>query len=145
MGEGWRDHEPAAARRARGLRARIPAGSGDAVWRQFLAHCRLRRDGAFGAAPQTEDAWRLQWRPPAEAGVISRIIAGGSRRPMSRIAYVNGRYVPHAEAVVHIEDRGYQFSDGVYEVVAVKDGRLIDNERHMVRLERSLGELRIAL
>jgi D-alanine transaminase len=63
---------------------------------------------------------------------------------MSRIAYVNGRYVPHAEAAVHIEDRGYQFSDGVYEVVAVKDGRLVDSERHVARLERSLRELRIA-
>ena len=45
---------------------------------------------------------------------------------MSRIAYVNGRYVPHRAAPVHIEDRGYQFADGVYEVIAVADGRLID-------------------
>jgi len=63
---------------------------------------------------------------------------------MSRIAYVNGRYVPHAEAAVHIEDRGYQFSDGVYEVCEVRDGRLVDERRHMERLARSLGELRIA-
>ncbi|MFP6745383.1 MAG: D-amino-acid transaminase [Alphaproteobacteria bacterium] len=64
---------------------------------------------------------------------------------MSRIAYVNGRYVPHGEAVVHIEDRGYQFADGVYEVTAMINGRLVDNDGHMVRLERSLGELQIAM
>jgi D-alanine transaminase len=64
---------------------------------------------------------------------------------MSRIAYVNGRYVPHQEAVVHVEDRGYQFADGVYEVCEVRAGRLIDERRHMQRLERSLGELRIPM
>jgi D-alanine transaminase len=62
---------------------------------------------------------------------------------MSRIAYVNGRYRPHRDATVHIEDRGYQFSDGVYEVCEVKDGRLVDERRHMERLQRSLAELRI--
>lgn len=62
---------------------------------------------------------------------------------MSRIAYVNGRYVPHRDAAVHIEDRGYQFSDGVYEVCEVRDGRLVDERRHMERLARSLSELRI--
>lgn len=62
---------------------------------------------------------------------------------MSRIAYVSGRYLPHRQAAVHIEDRGYQFSDGVYEVIAVINGRLVDEERHFVRLHRSLGELRI--
>ena len=64
---------------------------------------------------------------------------------MSRIAYVNGRFVPHAEASVHIEDRGYQLADGVYEVWAVFGGRLADAEGHFTRLERSLGELRIAM
>lgn len=63
---------------------------------------------------------------------------------MSRIAYVNGRYLPHGSAAVHIEDRGYQFSDGVYEVIAVHRGGLIDEDGHMARLERSLGELEIA-
>ncbi len=63
---------------------------------------------------------------------------------MSRIAYVNGRYVPHRNAAVHIEDRGYQFSDGVYEVIAIHKGQLIDEAGHMVRLERSLAELEIA-
>ena len=60
---------------------------------------------------------------------------------MSRIAYVNGRYLPHAQAAVHVEDRGYQFADGVYEVCEVHDGRLVDERRHMARLKRSLGEL----
>ena len=64
---------------------------------------------------------------------------------MSRIAYVNGRYVPHADAAVHIEDRGYQFADGVYEVCEVRGGRLVDKRRHLDRLDRSLGELAIAL
>lgn len=62
---------------------------------------------------------------------------------MGRIAYVNGRYTPHSEAAVHVEDRGYQLSDGVYEVWAVFDGRLADPEGHFARLWRSLGELRI--
>jgi D-alanine transaminase len=64
---------------------------------------------------------------------------------MSRIAFVNGRYLPGSEATVHVEDRGYQFSDGVYEVCEVRDGRLIDERRHVERLQRSLGELRIPL
>jgi len=63
---------------------------------------------------------------------------------MSRIAYVNGRYLPRAQAKVSIEDRGYQFADGVYEVCEVRGGRLIDERRHMARLDRSLNELRIA-
>jgi D-alanine transaminase len=64
---------------------------------------------------------------------------------VSRIAYVNGRYLPHARAMVHVEDRGYQFADGVYEVCEVRGGRLIDERRHMQRLVRSLGELRMPL
>jgi D-alanine transaminase len=63
---------------------------------------------------------------------------------MSRIAYVNGRYLPHHGAMVHVEDRGYQFADGVYEVCEVRGGRLVDERRHMTRLQRSLSELRIA-
>ncbi|QIB35726.1 D-amino-acid transaminase [Ancylobacter pratisalsi] len=64
---------------------------------------------------------------------------------MSRIAYVNGQYVPHEQAAVHIEDRGYQFADGVYEVCEVSGGRMVDQRRHMERLVRSLGEIRIAM
>ena len=62
---------------------------------------------------------------------------------MPRIAYVNGRYVPHREAAVHIEDRGYQFADGVYEVCEVARGHIVDVTRHLDRLDRSLRELRI--
>lgn len=64
---------------------------------------------------------------------------------MGRLAYVNGRFLPHGQASVHIEDRGYQFADGVYEVVPVADGRLVDEELHLDRLEYSLGELKIAM
>ncbi|CAN7367898.1 D-amino-acid transaminase [Rhizobium sp. LjRoot254] len=63
---------------------------------------------------------------------------------MTRIAYVNGRYVRHADAKVHIEDRGYQFADGVYEVCEVRHGMIVDMTRHLDRLGRSLSELRIA-
>lgn len=62
---------------------------------------------------------------------------------MPRIAYVNGRYVAHRDAAVHIEDRGYQFADGVYEVCEVARGFIVDMKRHLDRLERSLRELRI--
>jgi len=62
---------------------------------------------------------------------------------MPRYAYVNGRYVPHGEARVHVEDRGYQFADGVYEVVTIRHGRLVDEKGHLDRLGRSLGELGI--
>ena len=62
---------------------------------------------------------------------------------MSRYAYVNGRYLPFRQAKVHIEDRGYQFADGVYEVCEVRGGRLIDERRHLERLQRSLKEIKI--
>lgn len=64
---------------------------------------------------------------------------------MSRFAYVDGQYLPHSQASVHIEDRGYQFADGVYEVVAVSGGRRVDDDRHFERLKRSLGELEIPM
>lgn len=64
---------------------------------------------------------------------------------MSRIAFVNGRFVPHSLASVHIEDRGYQFADGVYEVCEIRDGQLIDLDGHMKRLQYSLGELKISM
>jgi D-alanine transaminase len=62
-----------------------------------------------------------------------------------RIAYVNGRYRRDHDAMVHVEDRGYQFSDGVYEVCEVRGGQIIDERRHMARLARSLAELRIPM
>lgn len=63
---------------------------------------------------------------------------------MPRISYVNGRFVPHSEASVHIEDRGYQFSDGVYEVMAVVNGAFLDGDWHLTRLRYSLEQLEIA-
>lgn len=63
---------------------------------------------------------------------------------MSHVAYVNGSYEPQKNAHVHIEDRGYQFADGVYEVICVWDGRPVDYAAHLKRLTRSLKELKIA-
>jgi D-alanine transaminase len=63
---------------------------------------------------------------------------------VSRVAYVNGRYRAFAQARVHVEDRGFQFGDGVYEVCEVIGGRLVDARRHLDRLERSLKELSMA-
>lgn len=62
---------------------------------------------------------------------------------MSRIVYVNGRYLPWRDATVSFEDRGYQLSDGVYEVCEVRGGKIVDLPRHLTRLHRSLSELRI--
>lgn len=64
---------------------------------------------------------------------------------MSRIAYVNGRYLPQRDAAVNVEDRGYQFGDGIYEVVHLHGGRYVDEDRHLARLERSLGEIRLPM
>jgi D-alanine transaminase len=60
---------------------------------------------------------------------------------MTRVVYVNGAYEAYADAAVHVEDRGYQFADGVYEVCEVRNGCLVDERRHMLRLRRSLAEL----
>ena len=70
---------------------------------------------------------------------------------MARVVYVNGRYRPYAEAAVHVEDRGFQLADSVYEVCAVQPGRLLDGTRHLARLElerdfrQGLPAIRIAL
>ena len=69
----------------------------------------------------------------------------GSRAPAGRIAYVNGRYLPHGQAGVHIEDRGLQLGDSIYEVTNVLAGVPIDEEAHLDRMERSVGELGIAM
>jgi D-alanine transaminase len=63
---------------------------------------------------------------------------------MPRIVYVNGEYLPEAEAKISVFDRGFLLADGVYEVSSVLAGKLIDNEAHLIRLERSLGELQMA-
>jgi D-alanine transaminase len=64
-----------------------------------------------------------------------------SRAPAGRIAYVNGRYLPHGAAGVHIEDRALQLGDGIYEVAAIMGGKMIDLEEHLDRMERSLREI----
>jgi D-alanine transaminase len=64
---------------------------------------------------------------------------------LEQIAYVNGSFVPIADAKVSILDRGFLFADGIYEVAAVLDGRLVDNASHLARLKRSVGEISIAL
>jgi D-alanine transaminase len=68
-----------------------------------------------------------------------------SRAPNGRIAYVNGRYLPHPQAGVHIEDRALQLGDGIYEVCNVIGGRMLDEEPHLDRMERSLHELGMAM
>jgi D-alanine transaminase len=64
---------------------------------------------------------------------------------MPRITYVNGRYIRHWQAAVHVEDRGYQFADAVYEVIAIVRGRLVDDDLHFERLERSLREIKMEM
>lgn len=64
---------------------------------------------------------------------------------MDPIAYVNGSFVPLSEAKISILDRGFLFADGIYEVAAVLDGKLIDNASHLARLERSVGEIKLKL
>ena len=63
---------------------------------------------------------------------------------IGRVSYVNGRYVPHSDAAVHIEDRGYQFADAIYEACEVRNGSIVDLTRHLDRMDRSLRELRIS-
>src|ERR1700746_3583830 len=67
------------------------------------------------------------------------------RRDLDSIAYVNGSFVPLSEAKVSILDRGFLFADGIYEVSAVLDGKLVDNASHRARLERSVGEIALSL
>src|ERR1700742_4157105 len=73
------------------------------------------------------------------------ILYSDRRAHLDQIAYVNGSFVPVAEAKVSIFDRGFLFADGIYEVAAVLDGKLIDNASHLARLERSVGEISLAL
>src|SRR5450432_2324235 len=68
-----------------------------------------------------------------------------THNPVGHVAYVNGRYLQHADAGVHIEDRGLQFADAVYEVFSVADGRILDEEEHVDRLERSTREIGMAM
>jgi D-alanine transaminase len=68
-----------------------------------------------------------------------------SRNPAGRIAYVDGRYLVHGDACVHVEDRGLQLGDSIYEVCRIAGGRFLDEEEHLDRLERSLGEIEMAM
>jgi D-alanine transaminase len=68
-----------------------------------------------------------------------------THNPSGRIAYVNGRYLPHAHAAVHIEDRGLQFGDSIYEVCRVEGGILLDEQGHLDRLERSLAAIELPM
>ena len=83
-----------------------------------------------------------------KSGPVSRSLAAQklvwTAHVRPRFAYVNGRYLSRRDASVNIEDRGYQFADGVYELCEVREGRLIDERRHIERLRRSLNELKIA-
>jgi D-alanine transaminase len=76
---------------------------------------------------------------------MNTLYGWNTRMPAGRIAYVNGCYLAHEEAGVHIEDRGLQLGDAVYEVVAVSSNRFVDEEEHLDRLERSLREVEIAM
>src|SRR6202030_2711966 len=71
--------------------------------------------------------------------------AASRRFRLDQIAYVNGSFVPMADAKISILDRGFLFADGIYEVAAVLEGKLIDNASHLARLERSVGEIGLAL
>src|SRR4051812_25128372 len=64
---------------------------------------------------------------------------------LEQIVYLDGKFVPVSEAKVSVFDRGFLFADGIYEVSAVLDGRLIDNDAHLARLERSVGEIALPL
>ncbi len=144
---GDRGHVAAAARGARDLRAALSGKPGRPFRRQHLPHGAFRRHGTLGAPPQAALARHQHQRTrrrPQIRRLTGTISSNEDLLKMGRLAYVNGRYVPHQNAMVHIEDRGYQFADGVYEVVPVVDGVLIDEEPHLDRLGYSLRELRIA-
>ena len=68
-----------------------------------------------------------------------------AREPVGRIAYVNGRYLPHGEAGVHVEDRGLQLGDAVYEVCRIQQGRFLNEQQHLDRLERSTAAIEMAM
>src|SRR6202161_352281 len=77
--------------------------------------------------------------------IMTEVICTTGERTLDPIAYVNGSFVPLSEAKVSWLDRGFLFADGIYEVSAVLDGKLIDNASHLARLERSVGEIALEL
>jgi D-alanine transaminase len=77
--------------------------------------------------------------------MVRHRFAADRRNALDSIAYVNGSFVPLSEAKVSVLDRGFLFADGIYEVAAVLDGKLVDNDSHLARLERSVGEISLKL
>src|ERR1700684_4353988 len=77
--------------------------------------------------------------------IMTEVICTTGERTLDPIAYVNGSFVPLSEAKVSVLDRGFLFADGIYEVSAVLDGKLVDNDSHLARLQRSVGEIALAL
>jgi D-alanine transaminase len=77
--------------------------------------------------------------------MISNRFNAVGRMTLDSIAYVNGDFVPLTEAKISVLDRGFLFADGIYEVSAVLEGKLVDNDSHLARLERSVGEIRLPL
>jgi D-alanine transaminase len=84
-------------------------------------------------------------RPAGPALTQDENCSAKERTRLDQIAYVNGSFVPLAEAKVSVLDRGFLFADGIYEVAAVLDGKLIDNASHLARLQRSVGEIALPL
>src|SRR5260221_7885563 len=102
----------------------------------------MRPKGARGERRgASRDARLTTGNGRADARGSARRAAKGEN--MSRVAYVNGRYVRHADAAVSIDDRAFLFADGIYEVVEIFGGKLIDEDGHLERLTRSAAELRL--
>jgi D-alanine transaminase len=68
-----------------------------------------------------------------------------STAPHPMIVYVNGEYLPQGDAKISVFDRGFLFADGIYEVSAIFNGQLVDNDAHLARLERSVGEIKLKM
>src|SRR4249919_2488498 len=105
------------------------------------------RDSGFDATHRPGMTGRGRFLAPAKLPITSanRLVLHPGDATLEQIAYVNGSFVPLSEAKVSIFDRGFLFADGIYEVAAVLDGKLVDNASHLARLERSVGEIELAL
>jgi D-alanine transaminase len=107
-----------------------------------MLRCRLHRSALFCLVISAGSG--EHWRKQANACPLCEIRETRmSASAAPRIVYVNGRFCPIEEAMIPIMDRGFLFGDGIYEVTAVLDGKFIDNEPHLARLDRSLGEIGI--
>ncbi len=119
------------------------SGADQSLRRQYLAHGGLYRHGTLRVASQVEIARSRPDRPRSGLQRLMRWPARSSARPHRLCERPLSRRMP--QAGVHIEDRGLQFGDAIYEVVGVVDGMLRDEEDHLDRLERSLREIRVAM